>query len=244
MLTTLLAIFIYFLPQNNLQQQARLEIRFGNFIGNKPLSPDSTYTNPFGENYTVQRLKYYITNIELVNTKANKRIPVKNSYFLVDDGNEESKIISLNVAEGNYDAISFLLGVDSLHNVSGAQSGALDPMNGMFWTWNSGYVSIKMEGKSPASNLPQNLIEYHLGGFKGPDKVMQRIDLSFKEGPASFTGKKTTTISVKTDMNLFFKSVYSLPIKQNPACTTAGKLARQYSENYATLFSIDKVETQ
>lgn len=243
MLTTLLTIFISVFLQNP-QQQARLEIRFSNFIGNKALSPDSTYTNPFGESYTIQRLKYYITNIELVNTKKNTRIPVEDSYFLVDDGNEESKIISINVAAGSYDAISFLLGVDSLHNVNGAQSGALDPMNGMFWTWNSGYVSVKIEGKSPVSNLPQHLIEYHLGGYKGPDKVMQRVDLPFKDGTIDFTDKKTTVVSVKTNLNAFFKSVYPLPVKSNPACTTAGKLARQYSENYATIFSIDKIETQ
>jgi hypothetical protein len=244
MLTTLLAILIAFLPQKNTQQQARLEIQFSNFIGNKPLSPDSTYTNTFGESYTVQRLKYYITNIELVNTKTNKRIPIEDSYFLVDDGNEDSKKISLQVPGGIYDAVSFLLGVDSLHNISGAQSGALDPMNGMFWTWNSGYVSIKIEGNSPHSNLPRHLIEYHLGGYKGLDKVMQRIDLSFKEGSINFTDKKIIIVSVKTDLNLFFESVYPLPIKVNPACTTAGKLARQYSENYASVFSIDKIETK
>ena len=50
---------------------------------------------------------------------------------------------------GNYNSLSFLLGVDSMHNVSGAQTGALDPANDMFWTWNSGYVMAKMEGASP-----------------------------------------------------------------------------------------------
>jgi hypothetical protein len=242
MLTTLLAILLSFLPQKNPQQESRLEIRFSNFIGNKPLSPDSTYTNPFGEIYTVQRLKYYITNIELVNTKANKRIPVENSYFLVDDGDEDSKKIYLTVPNGNYDAISFLLGVDSLHNVSGAQSGALDPMNGMFWTWNSGYVSIKLEGKSPVSNLPQHLIEYHLGGFKGADNVNQRIDLSLQGNTIDLSTKKTAVIFIKNDLNLFFGSIHSLPIKSNPACTSAGPLARRYSENYATIFSVYKIE--
>ncbi|MES1219833.1 MAG: MbnP family protein, partial [Bacteroidota bacterium] len=205
---------------------------------------DSTYTNPYGETYTVQRLKYYITNIELVNSKANRRIAVEDSYYLIDDGNDESKIISLPVPEGNYDAISFLLGVDSLHNVSGAQSGALDPMNGMFWTWNSGYVSIKIEGKSPASSLPQNLIEYHLGGFKGPDNVNHRINLIFPRNSKEITNKKVTTIYLKTDLNKFFKSTHSLPIKTNPACTSPGSLARQYSENYATIFSIDTIENR
>jgi len=112
----------------------------------------------------------------------------------------------------------------------------------MFWTWNTGYVSIKIEGRSPLSNLPQHLIEYHLGGFKGPDNVNQRIDLLFPGGNTDTKENKTTMIRVKTDVNSFFNSVHSLPIKNNPACTSPGRLARQYSENYARIFSIDKVE--
>jgi hypothetical protein len=242
--TLLFSLFFKNDPVNTGHPQARLEVRFSNFIGNKQISPDSSYTNSFGENYTVQRLKYYITNIELLNTKNNKRVAIEESYFLVDDNDEVSKAISLPVSEGSYDGISFLLGVDSLHNVSGAQTGALDPLNGMFWTWNSGYVSIKIEGKSTASNLPQNLIEYHLGGFKGPDKVNQRINLSFPGNSIDLSNKKATIIYVRTDLNLFFNSVHSLPIKTNPACTAPGILARQYSENYATIFSIDKIENK
>ena len=224
------------------KQQLQVEIRFSNFAGNKIISVDSTYTNSLGENYTIQRLKYYITNIELLNTKTGNRFAIAESYFLVDENDEPSKTISVSVPKENYDGISFLLGVDSLHNVSGAQTGALDPMNGMFWTWNTGYVSIKIEGRSPLSNLPQHLIEYHLGGFKGPDNVNQRIDLLFPGGNTDTKENKTTMIRVKTDVNSFFNSVHSLPIKNNPACTSPGRLARQYSENYARIFSIDKVE--
>jgi hypothetical protein len=44
----------------------------------------------------------------------------------------------LNTSLKNITAIKFLLGVDSLKNVSGIQTGALDPAKGMFWTWNTG----------------------------------------------------------------------------------------------------------
>lgn len=225
-------------------QQAQVEIRFTNYAGDKIISPDSVFVNSFGESYTIQRLKYYITNIELLNTKAGKRYAVPESYFLVDNDDEQSKTITVSVPEENYDGISFLLGVDSVHNVSGAQTGALDPMNGMFWTWNSGYVSIKMEGRSPASNLPQHLIEYHLGGFKGPDNVNHRIDLLFPAPGVSINRGKKIIIHVKTDINSFFNAVHSLPIKDSPACTSPGDLARQYAENYSRIFNIDKVDRQ
>ena len=242
MFAGLFSILFSFLFQNQaahtIQKNGIIEISFSNFVDTKIIAPDSVYTNAFNENYSIRRLKYYITNIELINTGNGKKAAITDSYFLVDDNDEGSKTISLTVPEGDYNAVSFLLGVDSLHNVSGAQTGALDPMNGMFWTWNTGYVSVKIEGKSTASALPGNFIEYHLGGFKGPDNVNHRIDLNFPSGNMKITGEKSVLVSIKADINLFFSSIHSLPIKTAAACTSPGSLARQYSENYAKIFSI------
>ncbi len=69
----------------------------------------------------------------------------------------------------------FLLGVDSLHNVSGAQTDALDPAKDMFWTWNTGYVMAKLEGNSPSSALVNNKYEFHVGGFSGKYNVLKKI---------------------------------------------------------------------
>jgi hypothetical protein len=55
----------------------------------------------------------------------------------------------INVPAGTYTGMYLTMGVDSARNVSGAQEGALDPANGMFWSWTSGYIMIKAEGLSP-----------------------------------------------------------------------------------------------
>jgi hypothetical protein len=69
------------------------------------------------------------------------------------------------------------LGVDSIRNVSGIQTGALDPLKGMFWTWNSGYVMAKLEGSSESSNSAGNRFTYHIGGFRPGMNVLKTIDL-------------------------------------------------------------------
>jgi len=38
--------------------------------------------------------------------------------------------------------------VDSLANVSGAMSNDLDATKGMYWSWQSGFINLKIEGKS------------------------------------------------------------------------------------------------
>ena len=72
------------------------------------------------------------------------------------------------------DFISFNLGIDSTTNVSGAMEGDLDPMNNMYWTWQSGYINIKFEG-SIDDGVQR---EYHLGGYAYPNNALQKV--SFK----------------------------------------------------------------
>ena len=154
-------------------------IFINNVKENKIVLNDSLYTNPFGEKYNITKLRYYVSKIEL--KKANNFFKEKNSYHLIDESKTESQVINLSLPGGNYNQLQFLLGVDSLHNVSGAQTDDLDPAKDMFWTWNTGYVMAKMEGNSPNSKLVNNKFEFHIGGFSGPYNVLKEIHLNFPE---------------------------------------------------------------
>ena len=76
-----------------------------------------------------------------------------------------------------FDSVSFTLGVDSITSVSGAFGGDLDPTNGMYWTWNSGYVNFKMEGKSAVCNTHKSAFTFHLGGYMAPYRSAQVVGL-------------------------------------------------------------------
>ncbi len=137
----------YFNKAKEKDTKALVKIVFINKVKDKKIVlNDSVYTNPFNEKYAITKLRYYVTNIELQGN--NVLYKEDNSYHLVDESDSASQIIHLSIPEGKYLSLSLLLGVDSLHNVSGAQTDALDPANDMFWTWNSGYVMAKMEGNS------------------------------------------------------------------------------------------------
>ena len=61
-----------------------------------------------------------------------------------------------------------------------AQTDALDPVNAMFWAWNTGYIFLKLEGRSSFSKLPGNIFEYHIGGYKSPSNCIRTISLNFE----------------------------------------------------------------
>ncbi|MEQ1553676.1 MAG: MbnP family protein [Ferruginibacter sp.] len=127
-----------------------------------------------------------------------------------------------------------MIGVDSALNCSGAQNGALDPLNDMFWTWNNGYTMFKLEGKSDSSKADNNRIEHHIGGYKGEYKTMQNIFLPLDEN--YFTKKNSITII----MNLDNYWTNNIKISENPIVATPGKMAKLVAENFVKLFSIQK----
>ncbi len=224
--------------------EATVKITFVNTVNySRIVLNDSIYTNPFNEKYTISKLRYYVSNISLKNSSGTFR--ENNSYHLIDQSKDESLSFSFKVSQGRYNSLQFLLGVDSLHNVSGAQTDALDPANDMFWTWNSGYVMAKMEGTSPASNVVNNKYEFHIGGFSGPFSVLKEVVLDLPlSTTAVFKAEHTYTFVIDADINTWWKNPHDIKVADHPVITTPGINAKNISDNYANMFHLEKVIEQ
>lgn len=150
-----------------------ITIHFDNIAGSADLALNTgTYTNSIGQSFTVSKFDYYISNIQLKKADGTiYTVPQDSSYFLVKESDESTQEIDLNnVPAGDYTGITFTVGVDSARCTAdiSKRTGVLDPAaggSGMYWTWNSGYIFLKLEGSSPASTMGD--ITYHIGGFGG-----------------------------------------------------------------------------
>jgi hypothetical protein len=142
---------------------ANISIAFNNTVSGMAINNDNTnYTNAIGNKYTVDILKYYVTNIVL--EKDNGALFYAKNYNLIDLNETLQNTISLkNVPTGEYTKLRFILGVDSARNTSGLQDGYLDPSYGMIWTWNTGYIFFKHEGNFTNSANQVKLLRFHLG---------------------------------------------------------------------------------
>lgn len=199
-----------------------------------------TYQNFFNEAFTVKAFKFYIHAIELINTDSAKIFHVGDQkYFLVDFADTNAAILKLGVKPYKYNRIAFTIGVDSALNVSGAQTGALDPAKGMFWDWNSGYIMAKLEGTSPVSTAPAKTFMYHIGGYTKAESVIKKVTLLFPFGEeVDMKPMKTTGITVTADAYDWFNSPHDIRISANPAVMGPGTLAQQIAENYAKMFTV------
>ena len=217
-----------------------LTIQFNPVVDNDSLEYGKIYHNIFGEDYSIRNFKFYVCQVDLINTDSGKSYSLnKDQYFLVNFGEPGSTKIQLNAVSFRYNRIAFVIGVDSIRNVSGAQTGSLDPANGMFWTWNSGYIMAKLEGNSPVSSEPNQVFEYHIGGFSGADKVVRKVNLSFPlNASVLFEAGKRTQMTITANANAWFSGPNPISIAGTPVCTTPGSLAKSISANYATMFNV------
>lgn len=229
--------------KSNTSNSGTVKLTFHNMVNASPMVLDATtYTTPFGEPYTIHKFKYYISNVRLGLSGLALTATEKESYHLVDQRKPGSLSFSFEVAENSFTPLSFLLGVDSLRNVSGAQTGALDPLNDMFWIWNSGYIMAKMEGTSPRSNQVGNIIEYHIGGFSGANNVLKQISMIFPAGKQLVIKPgEISEIILEADFNKWWQLPNDLRIADLPVCTTPGALAKKVADNYNDMFTITNV---
>lgn len=210
------------------QKTQTLTIRFENRFGKELLHPEQTYYLNGRDTLVINRFKYYISHIQLRNDDGKIVIP-ENQYYLIDVADENSTTIRLSIPDGTYTGIQFLLGVDSIRNVSGVQTGALDPLQGMFWTWNSGYIMAKLEGTASSSMIAGKQFTYHIGGFRSNQNTTRIIEL---KSPAF-----TNAISIVADASVWFKDI---DIATTPICHSPGALAIRFANNYSTMFSISQ----
>lgn len=187
------------------------------------------------------KFKYYVSNVKF--TKSDGSVfSEPESYHLIDEATASSKTFSVsNVPFGNYTSVSFIIGVDSTRNVSGSQTGALDPANGMFWSWSSGYIMAKLEGHSNQSGSSSKDILYHVGGFSGTNSVLKNVSPSFNGSTANVSSSVNPEIHLKCDISEWFKNPTVVNVATTHTIHMPGAMAKTIADNYADMFSVEHI---
>lgn len=240
---------------NNSSAGAPITIQFDNIVGtsNLQLNTASTpYANSKGEDYKVTWLTYYVSNIKLKKSDGTFfQEPVKSDgsagYHLVDENDAASQEIILeNVPAGDYNEVTFTVGVDATQVDQGAQTGALDPAKGLFWSWNAGYIFMALEGVSPISTEPENVFQYHVGGYKedaGSNQVnnIKIITLSFNGDVAPVRAQHQPEVHVLFDVNKFLNGRGEQVTFTGNTSRHSPKACAQLANNILDAFVVDHI---
>ncbi|WP_456461106.1 MbnP family protein [Reichenbachiella sp.] len=142
------------------------------------------YTTPLQQSITIERLDFYLSNIQVKDAKSDAYYSEPDSYRLLSFDQDQATVTFMveNIpADFEISEIKMAIGVDSEANTSIDHVGDLDPTNGMAWDWNTGYKFLSLEGRyfDGINELGQE-IKMHIGTDKNYAPVSLTFDEPFK----------------------------------------------------------------
>ncbi len=172
------------------------------------------------------KLKFYLTNFRLLATVP--LLPNEDKNLLIDGFQKNKFKLYFTVPKNTKDLLLVCdLGVDKKHNTSGANSGDLDPVNGMFWSWQSGYINFKIEGVSPSCNTRKNKFQFHIGGYQTPHQTKRSLSFKLETGVVN-------NLVIFVELSKFFDALELGTVNQ---LTTVGAKASQMANRFQKIFS-------
>lgn len=201
-------------------------------------SLNAELTHPMlNEKMTFTTFKYYVSNLKL-KQKDGSWYTVPESYYIIDtDPDGSNKVMLTNIPGGEYTDVEMVFGVDSTRSTSGAQSGALDPAKGMFWSWNSGYIMLKAEGSAPTA--VDGKFTFHLGGFKGENKVQSTKTYNFGTTALVVDGDRKAEIHMVANPARLWHTAEKLSVKS--VNTMPNALSKSMTSNYYDAIRFDHI---
>ena len=192
-------LFFFCFQINSQNKSDSLAVNFHLKFNKLPLELNKKYVSASNDTLTIETFRCYISNIQ-IQYVDNTIFTQKDSYHLLDFDNPNSFQVPITKKRDELiSKVTFSIGIDSVTNIAGAMAGDLDPIKGMYWAWQSGYINMKIEGKSPSCNTRKNEFQFHIGGYLPPYYAMRKIELIYD--------KKATAINIGIDLNNFFSTI-------------------------------------
>lgn len=194
----------------------------------KPLALGVALHDHKGDSFVLHTFRWYLGDV--VFWKNGGAVFSENGrYHLLDLEDSVSLAWPIPPAAIGADSLSFSLGVDSATTRSGAMGGDLDPTKGMFWSWQSGYINVKLEGTASQSTARGKTFELHLGGYWPPFQAAQPVGLPI--GKAN--GAKNLALTL--ELAPLFEAV---DWPQKPNIMSPGAEAVRLSKRLALSFNV------
>ena len=222
-----LLIFIATLLEFFIFGQGNRRLQLTPLFNGLPLELDKNYILEDSSWYKFSTCRFYLSNLSFF--KDGKLKEKVNEFYLFDL--EDTSSFSITFKNEDFDNLSFSIGIDSSTNVAGILDGTLDPINGMYWAWNSGYINFKLEGTSSESTEKNKSFEFHLGGYLAPFQTIQTVNLPIE--------KNLNDILIRFDLYTF---IIGVDLKKSNNVMIPGINAVKLSVLLPQLFTISKDE--
>jgi len=148
------------------QPYGKITFKFHHYCDGQPLEIDTRkYVNQAGNEYMVNEIQYFISDVDLLRTGNDYMISAWKDIHYVDTDIETSQewVVYDNITTGYYTGIKFTFGINEEKNQSLMYTDP--PESLMFWPeyLGGGYHYMKLNGKWLDTNQLERPFNFHLG---------------------------------------------------------------------------------
>ena len=223
----IVSLFLFCFQVNSQSKNDSLAVNFHLEFDKLPFELNKKYISQANDTLMIETFRCYISNIQ-IQYADNSVFTQKESYHLLDLENPNSFQIPITKKSDKLiSKITFNIGIDSLINTSGAMAGDLDPIKGMYWAWQSGYINMKIEGKSPSCKTRKNEFLFHLGGYLHPNYAMRKLEINYNSN---------NNVNIGIDLKEFFSNI---KLAQMNSVMIPGKLAIELANDSIKMFHLE-----
>lgn len=197
------AIVLVFFACNKEKGNSNIQMDFDFEYGDQSFEINKIYNYNFGYEVKFEKMILYVSDVRFI--ESDGTIAEGPNIIFVDASSDGNKI-SFDIPEGNYSKIEFSIGVpESLNGTDNPDFDAslydhdspLSLSKGMYWTWNSGYRFILMDGRTNTDPMVDDVFETLLSIHTGKEYSYRSNVLSININAA-----KDQTIPLKLKFNV------------------------------------------
>ena len=193
------------------------------------------FTNENGERLSIERLRYLVSNISLINGK---------NYHLIDVGENSGTSITIPELTDESYALSFRFGFSDEDNTDGAYQDLNSASFSVPGMLGGGYHFMQLDGKYVDNNNEASGFNYHM--IKAVDKTdpdnLKFEDTSFEVNLGTIVVANTTEIEIKMNLAEWFKNPNTWNLNElNTILMPNFEAQKMMRENGETVFSLSAV---
>lgn len=193
-------------------------------------------------NYRIQTelLKFIMYDLKVKNS-SNAETILHDAKII--DITSDHYSFSVNLTPGNYQGLKFGIGVgDSTTNhgdpalFSSSHALSYNQSADMHWTWNTGYIFLKFEGRADTTSNGSGALNQLFALHTGDDE--QYGEVVFYSSPFTITNNQNTDFHINVDVSKFlYDSTDTIDIKTENATHSNNQLSLKFSRIYLNAFS-------
>jgi len=222
--------------------QGIIQVVFQPRWGNEPFVMQQEYFDSYGTRFRCDRFQQYVSMMTLLDDQGGS---VRLQDFILLNFLNPNEF-SFAIPAANYTSLQLGLGVPREYNKNqdptqypSSHALSIQGNQGMFWTWNSGYIFSKFEGKCDTSSTGQGDLLIPIAIHAGNDTCYREVSLQGLGFNLPRGEERTLYINFDVQKILTNSEGGAIDIAVDGVThtTTNERLALTYSDNLATSLS-------